>query len=321
MRQAGREAFTLIELLVVIAIIALLIGILLPSLAGARESAKMVRCAASLAQLGVASLAHANEHKGAFSTGAWDNRVEYSFGSITEKGWVADFVNGGYALPGRILCPSSPSQSSENLSFARVNDSGVWRGYTPTELLTAIKEGYNTNYCQAWYMAHTDTKTVNPNDSPNPKKKQYTVGPLADKYLGAAASPSLIPLFSDGTVLVGQDMVQLDDGGSTSGAKALTDGPDLAIRPAGGNVRGRQNYTDFGPVHGKGGPMISGVGHDRMTGQIAFADGHVSPFREVKRDGIFDSHPIIRNGWGTVEYDELEGKVYGGWLAHKGLNW
>ncbi len=65
-----RRAFTLVELLVVIGIIALLISILLPSLAKARESANRIKCAANLRTFGQVAHLFANDHKGYFPA-AW----------------------------------------------------------------------------------------------------------------------------------------------------------------------------------------------------------------------------------------------------------
>ena len=59
-----QSGFTLIELLVVVAIIALLISILLPSLARAREQAKLAKCVNNLHNLSTAVLTFAADHNG-----------------------------------------------------------------------------------------------------------------------------------------------------------------------------------------------------------------------------------------------------------------
>lgn len=66
-----RVGFTLIELLVVIAIIALLIGILLPSMAEAKRTARLTQCTAKMQQMGVAINAYAVTYQDKIVSFSW----------------------------------------------------------------------------------------------------------------------------------------------------------------------------------------------------------------------------------------------------------
>jgi prepilin-type N-terminal cleavage/methylation domain-containing protein/prepilin-type processing-associated H-X9-DG protein len=130
MRLRRTSAFTLVELLVVIGIIAVLISILMPALAKAREQARLVQCGSNLRQIYDVFGAYADEYNGLYPAA-----VGY------HGGWTPPLNLNNYDQYGDVMEVMQVYQENSSL------DGGLWHlkepiWICPSELNTSTADLY-----------------------------------------------------------------------------------------------------------------------------------------------------------------------------------
>jgi len=169
------KGFTLIELLVVIAIIALLMAILMPSLARVRRQAQSIACQARLRQWGLAFKFYTDDHNGYF------NRREQTL-------WMAALQPYYNDDPDMLLCPTA-TRLMENSA-----DWGTFKAATLNNYIFSygINSWVNNNAADRsggrlveWFWKNVQNNTC--------------VAPGTRTPTGRVVSVSQIPVFGDST--------------------------------------------------------------------------------------------------------------------------
>jgi prepilin-type processing-associated H-X9-DG protein/prepilin-type N-terminal cleavage/methylation domain-containing protein len=149
--RTNRVGLTLIECLVVIAILAILIGLIIPAVQGARESARRAQCANNLHQLGIALNGYAGS-QGTFPPGQnyFDYSLHVAILPYMEMNTLYNTINFSFpasyfplmnttastSWPGTFLCPS------ETIPGANRGFTG-WTTYAGNRGSGVQKYGYN----------------------------------------------------------------------------------------------------------------------------------------------------------------------------------
>ena len=106
------EGFTLVELLVVIAIIAILMALMMPSIARAKAKANQTSCLNNMRQLNLAASMYASDHNEEFParripTNAWPHKLQPYY--INWK--VLECPSDRFGIVGLLADPSNPNRS------------------------------------------------------------------------------------------------------------------------------------------------------------------------------------------------------------------
>jgi prepilin-type N-terminal cleavage/methylation domain-containing protein/prepilin-type processing-associated H-X9-DG protein len=128
-RRVLVRGFTLIELLVVVAVIAVLMAILLPALASAKQRAKGVVCQSNLRQVGMAMFMYEQENQQRFP--------HASHSTADTSGWLTTLIPYGMSAKAR-ACPEDPrflNPTLNSTSYSTNNYMDAPKPYVKTTLI------------------------------------------------------------------------------------------------------------------------------------------------------------------------------------------
>lgn len=244
-RHDQDRGFTLIELLVVLAVIALLMAVLLPSLSGARESARALKCSSNQRQLIVAWNLYAN---------AWKDRA------MPLAYWSAEDIGSGP----QVFWWGTHGTSTTPPDYER--------GFIGAHLAASLRDGSVFECpCQAWgtYRPQGPSRSITSTYGYNgyylsPAKTPgwgQTIGFRPWRRVGDLSNPAALMVFAD-TLLPSA-------GAGLPSNNALLDPPLLYSAGGGGSWSANPSPTTAFR-HGARGAVKS-------TGSVvtALADGHV----------------------------------------------
>jgi prepilin-type N-terminal cleavage/methylation domain-containing protein/prepilin-type processing-associated H-X9-DG protein len=148
-RNCRRFAFTLVELLVVLAVIALLMGILIPSLAKARIIAKRMKCSSNLRQIHVAINSYLSSNSDTYPCVDGNDLVPTGYWLWMGRGWrgfIAPYLGGKIDAdnPSVLLCPADKTAPQKWESTSYSYSMAFYHSPQQIDDMTSLADQYNT---------------------------------------------------------------------------------------------------------------------------------------------------------------------------------